>query len=415
MTERTHGATKTKARIVYVLLARGINPYYLSRAMTGLSIGVNAHLLSFVSGYRRAGVSQYTEQIVRHFMGTLPQANDALTVFAGRATPPDGYVPDGVRWVSSRLPTGHAPGRILWEQIVAPMVSARASLNVLFCPVNVVPLAGLVPSVVTVHDLAFLAYPEAFHIAKRRYLTAMTRLSVRRARHIIAVSAHTRDDLVYHFGVRPERITVIPNAADKRYRPADTANDIARFKAANNLPDRFILFVGTLEPRKNLRRLIEAFALLSSDDPCVKLVIVGASGWLTSDLAPFVQSRGLSDRIIFTGYVSDDDLPRWYQAATVFCYPSLYEGFGLPVLEAMACGVPVVTSRTSSLPEVAGDAALLIDPTDVRGLANTLQSILADDARRQAMSEAGIARSHAYSWERTAAATLAVIRDAARH
>jgi len=415
MTERTHGATKTKARIVYVLLARGINPYYLSRAMTGLSIGVNAHLLSFVSGYRRAGVSQYTEQIVRHFMGTLPQANDALTVFAGRATPPDGYVPDGVRWVSSRLPTGHAPGRILWEQIVAPMVSARASLDVLFCPVNVVPLSGLVPSVVTVHDLAFLAYPEAFSTAKRRYLTAMTRLSVRRARHIIAVSAHTRDDLVYHFGVRPERITVIPNAADERYRPADTADDIARFKAANNLPDRFILFVGTLEPRKNLRRLIEAFALLSSDDPSVKLAIVGASGWLTSDLAPLVQSRGLSDRIIFTGYVSDDDLPRWYQAATVFCYPSLYEGFGLPVLEAMACGVPVVTSRTSSLPEVAGDAALLIDPTDVRGLANTLQSVLADDARRQAMSAAGIARSHAYSWERTAAATLAVIRDAARH
>ncbi|MDQ2783886.1 MAG: glycosyltransferase family 4 protein [Chloroflexota bacterium] len=383
--------------------------------MTGLSIGVNAHLLSFVPGYRRAGVSQYTEQIVRHFMGSLPQANDALTIFAGPTAPPDGYVPNGVRWVSSRLPTGHAPGRILWEQVVAPIATTRAHLDVLFCPVNVVPLASPVPSVVTVHDLAFLAYPEAFPAAKRRYLTAMTRLSVRRARHLIAVSAHTRDDLVQHFGVRPERVTVIPNAADERYRPAATRDDITRFKAAHTLPDRFILFVGTLEPRKNLRRLIEGFALLRDDDPDVKLVIVGASGWLTSDLAPLVQSRGLSDRTIFTGYVSDDDLPRWYQAATVFCYPSLYEGFGLPVLEAMACATPVVTSRTSSLPEVAGDAALLVDPTDVRGLANALQSVLADGARRQAMSEAGIARSHAYSWERTAAATLAVIRDAARH
>lgn len=401
--------------MVYVLLARGISPHFPSRTMTGLSIGMNAHLLSFVPGYRRAGVSQYTEQIVRRFMGTLPRSNDALTVFAGPAAPPDGYVPDGVRWVPSRLPTGHAPGRILWEQIVAPIVSARANLDVLFCPVNVVPLASLVPSVVTVHDVAFLAYPAAFHATKRRYLTAMTRLSVRRARHIIAVSAHTRDDLVHHFGVRPERVTVIPNAADERYRPANTANDITRFKTANNLPDRFILFVGTLEPRKNLRRLIEAFALLSGDDPDVKLVIVGASGWLTSDLAPHVQSRGLSDHVIFTGYVSDEDLPRWYQAATVFCYPSLYEGFGLPVLEAMACGTPVVTSRTSSLPEVAGDAALLVDPTDVRGLANALQSVLADDARQRAMSAAGSARSHAYSWERTAAATLDVIRDAARH
>jgi len=398
-----------------VLLAIVANRIPPALAMTRLSIGVNAHLLSFAPGYRRAGVSQYTEQMVRRFMGTLPRSNDALTIFAGPAAPPNGYVPDGVRWVPSRLPTGHAPGRILWEQIVAPMVSARAGLDVLFCPVNVVPLASPVPSVVTVHDLAFLAYPEAFHAAKRRYLTAMTRLSVRRARHIIAVSAHTRDDLVHHFGVRPERITVIPNAADERYRPADSPEGITRFKAANNLPDRFVLFVGTLEPRKNLRRLIEAFALLSGDDPDVKLVIVGASGWLTSDLAPLVQTRGLSNHIIFAGYVPDDDLPRWYQAATVFCYPSLYEGFGLPVLEAMGCGTPVVTSRTSSLPKVAGDAALLVDPPDVRGLANALQSVLADDARRRAMSEAGIARSHAYSWERTATATLNVIRDAARH
>jgi glycosyltransferase involved in cell wall biosynthesis len=379
--------------------------------MTVLSIGVNAHLLSFTPGYRRAGVSQYAEQIVRHFMSAVPRAGDALTVFAGPVAPPDGYVPDDVRWIASRLPTGHAPGRIIWEQIVAPVVSARSALDVLFCPVNVVPLACPVPSVVTVHDLAFLAYPAAFHAAKRRYLTAMTRLSVHRARRVIAVSAHTRDDLMRHFGVPAERITVIPNAADARFHPAADAGAVARFKAAHNLPDRFILFVGTREPRKNLRRLIEAFALL--DDADVRLVIVGASGWLTSDLAPLVQSRGLSDRMQFTGYVPDEDLPHWYQAATVFCYPSLYEGFGLPVLEAMACGTPVVTSRTSSLPEVTADAALLIDPTDVRALAHALHSVLADDARRREMSEAGIARARFYSWERTAADTLAVVRDAA--
>lgn len=382
---------------------------------TGISIGVNAHLLSFTPGYRRAGVSQYTEQVVRHFMATVPYSDDTLTVFAGPVAPPDGYVPNGVRWIPSRLPTGHAPGRILWEQFVAPVASVRAALNVLFCPVNVVPLACRVPSVVTVHDLAFLAYPAAFHPAKRRYLTAMTRLSVHRARRVIAVSAHTRDDLVHHFGVRPERIAVIPNAADERYRPADDPAVVARFKAEHHLPDRVILFVGTLEPRKNLRRLIEAFALLGDAEADVRLVIVGASGWLTSDLAPLVQAHGLSDRIIFPGYVPDDDLPRWYQAATVFCYPSLYEGFGLPVLEAMACGTPVVTSRTSSLPEVAGDAALLIDPTDGDGIAHALRTVLPDDARRQEMSAAGIARSRLYAWERTAAATLDVIRDAARH
>lgn len=382
--------------------------------MTGLSIGVNAHLLSSESGYRRAGVSRYIEQMVRYCIATLPQATDLLTVFAGPDTSPPAAVPDRVRWVSSRLPTGHAPGRIVWEQCVAPVAAARAGLDVLFCPVNVVPLACPVPSIVTVHDLAFLVYPEAFHAAKRRYLTAMTRLSVQRARRVIAVSAHTRDDLVHHFGVRPERVTVIPNAADARFRPATDPEAVARFKQANNLPDRFILFVGTLEPRKNLRRLIEAFTLLAADDTATKLVIVGASGWLTSDLAPLVQAHGLTDRITFTGYISDGDLPSWYQAATVFCYPSLYEGFGLPVLEAMACGTPVVTSRASSIPEVTGDAALLVDPTDVPGLARAVQSVLADESRQQEMSEAGIARSHTFSWERTAAAMLDVLRDAAR-
>ncbi len=385
--------------------------------MTGLSIGVNAHLLSFTPGYRRAGVSQYTEQLLRHFIFGRLDPDDTLTIFVSHGDLPGMGISERnvIRYCHSLLPTNRPPFRIFWEQIVAPFTTSRAHLDVLFCPVNVVPLTGSVPSVVTVHDLAFLAYPEAFHAAKRRYLAAMTRLSVRRARRVIAVSAHTRDDLIRHFGVRPERIAVIPNAADERYRPADDPGEVARFKAENHLPDRFILFVGTLEPRKNVRRLIEAFASLGAEDAAVKLVIVGAAGWLTSDLAPLVRLRGLGDRIVFTGYVSDDDLPRWYRAATLFCYPSLYEGFGLPVLEAMACGAPVVTSRTSSLPEVAGDAALLVDPTDVRDLARALQSLLADDVRRAEMSAAGIARSRLFSWDRTATATLDVIRDAAHH
>lgn len=384
------------------------------RPMTGISIGVNAHLLSFMPGYRRAGVSQYTQQMVCHLMTALPRSDDIVTIFSGPALPPDGFVPAGVHWQRSRLPTDHAPGRIVWEQIVAPVVSARAGLDVLFCPVNVVPLASAVPSVVTVHDLAFLSHPEAFHAAKRRYLTAMTRLSVRRARRVIAVSAHTRDDLVRHFGVNPARVVVIPNAADERFRPSADRDTLARFRAKNALPERYILFVGTLEPRKNLRRLIEAFARIAGDQPDVKLVIVGASGWLTSDLAPLVHAHHLRDRIIFMGYVQDDALPLWYQGASVFCYPSLYEGFGLPVLEAMACGTPVVTSRTSSLPEVTGEAALLVDPTDVPGIARALTALLADGARRRELAAAGRAHARRYSWERTAAATLAVIRDAAR-
>lgn len=381
-----------------------------------MHIGFNAHLLSFAPGYRRAGVSQYTEQVLRLFVTDTLTRGDSLSVFVG----PDKRVHDwfpvrsNVSYHLSHLPTGSAPGRILWEQCIAPIAARREHLDVLFCPVNVVPVAALAPSVVTVHDLAFIAYPEAYHASKRRYLSLMTRLSVRRARRVIAVSAHTKDDLVHHFGVAPAKVTVIPNAMDSRFHPASDLAAVARFKTDHHLPERCILFVGTVEPRKNLQRLIEAFARLGRAEQDVTLVIVGASGWMTSNLAPVVRRHELTDRVLFTGYVPDDELPRWYQAATVFCYPSLYEGFGLPVLEAMACGTPVVASNASSIPEVAGDAAVLVNPTDVAALSGALQTLLADAPRRAEMRRAGIERARDYSWERTASATYAVLAEAAR-
>ena len=182
-------------------------------------IGINAHILSFKAGYRRAGVSQYTEQVLRRIMMDAPVRGDMVTVFAGPDDPADGFVPSGIDWRKSRIPTGSAPGRILWEQAIAPVAAVRARLDVLFCPLNVVPMIGRVPSVVTVHDLAFLAHPDAFHPSKRRYLTAMTRLSVRKARQIIAVSEHTKADIIRHFGIAEQNIIVIPNAADARFRP----------------------------------------------------------------------------------------------------------------------------------------------------------------------------------------------------
>jgi glycosyltransferase involved in cell wall biosynthesis len=394
-------------------MRRAATPVYNA----AMRIGFNAHLLSFASGYRRAGVSQYTEQLLRHFAATALDENDALTVYGGSDEAARAWMRErpSVRYRASRLPTGSAPGRILWEQTVAPIVTRRDHLDLLFCPVNVVPLAGIVPSVVTVHDLAFLAHPEAFHPSKRRYLTLMTRLSVHRARRVIAVSAHTGDDLVRHFHVAPDKVTVIPNAMDDRFRPATDPDALSQFTRDHHLPERFILFVGTLEPRKNLRRLIEAFARIARADGDVALVIVGASGWMTSDLAPLVQRLTLTERVIFTGYVPDDELPLWYQSATIFCYPSLYEGFGLPVLEAMACGTPVVTSSTSSLPELTGSAAALVDPTDVATLADVLLALLNDAPRRAEMRRAGLERARTYSWERTAAAIYTVITEAARN
>src|SRR4051794_6315824 len=184
-----------------------------------MRIGFNAHLLSFAPGYRRAGVSQYSEQLLRSFAGGAIGADDTLAVYLGPGGQRPVWLTDSERVAlhPARLPTGHAPGRILWEQSIAPVASRRDRLDVLFCPVNVVPLLGTAPAVVTVHDLAFLAHPEAFHASKRRYLSAMTRLSVRRARRVIAVSAHTKEDLIRSYGVAPEKISVIPNAMDARF------------------------------------------------------------------------------------------------------------------------------------------------------------------------------------------------------
>jgi glycosyltransferase involved in cell wall biosynthesis len=376
-------------------------------------IGVNAHLLSYTAGYRRAGVSQYTEQLLRSFATILPDTGDRMTVYVGRTATETRAGHGPVTWNRSPLPTERAPFRIVWEQGIAPFSAARAHLDALFCPVNVVPLAGLVPSIVTVHDLAFLALPEAFIPAKRRYLSVMTRLSVHRARHTIAVSEQTKTDVVTHFGIAPERVTVIPNAVDDRFRPAVATDDLGEFRRTRQLPERYILFVGTLEPRKNLPRLIDAFARIAHEDREVGLVVVGASGWLNSDIAPLVKRLGLESRTTFAGYVGDEELARWYQAATVFCYPSLYEGFGLPVLEAMACGTPVVTSAIGSMAEIGRDAALLVDPTDVDAIANGLRSLLADHEKRTSIACAGLQRATAYSWERTAERTLAVLQRAA--
>src|SRR5262249_44958628 len=159
---------------------------------------------------------------------------------------------------------------------------------------------------------------------------------------------------------------------------------------------------GTLEPRKNLPRLIQAFALIARDDPTIGFVVVGASGWLTSDIAPLVRSLDLESRITFAGYVPDAELPRWYQGATVFCYPSRYEGFGLPVLEAMACGTPVVTSAVGSMAEIGCDAAVLVDPTDIVAIASGIRRLLDDADARAAYITAGLQRAAQYSWDRTA-------------
>jgi glycosyltransferase involved in cell wall biosynthesis len=281
--------------------------------------------------------------------------------------------------------------------------------------VNVLPLAAPCPGVVTVHDLAFVRTPETMRPVKRLYLTALCRASVRRAAHVIAVSQQTATDLQHCFGTPPARITVVHNGVAARFTPR-RADELAAFRQQRGLPSRYLLYLGTLEPRKNLEHLVRAFAqwrTATATMPAthdVKLVLAGAKGWYYTEIFRAVEALGLAEQVIFPGFIPGDELPDWYAAATAFVFPSRFEGFGLPVLEAMACGTPVVCSRAPGVSEVAGDAALTFPPHDVDALAAALEVVVNQPAARQELAKRGLAQAARFTWRRSAETTLAIYR-----
>lgn len=372
-----------------------------------MRIGINAQLLSFEQGYRRAGVSRYIEALLHELPG-VAAPDDAIIAFTSAAQRPAGF-DERIDWIPSRLPTGSPPLRIAWEQTAGAVAGYRHRLDLLHSPVNVVPLAGGGPQIVTVHDLAFHHFPEQYPMPKQRYLRAMTRLSVRRASRVIAVSESTRRDLIELYDCAPERVVAIPNGVDPSYSPRGEAAD-GSFRAAQGLPDEFLLFVGTLQPRKNLDRLLRAYARIAGELGW-PLVVVGAPGWQFDPIFRTVRQLGLGERVRFAGYVPAEELADWYSAATIFILPSIYEGYGLPALEAMACGTPVIASNTSSLPEVIGDAGLLVDPLDVAAMAGEILQLAGDDGLRQDLSDQGLRRAARLSWRRSIEMTYSVYRD----
>jgi glycosyltransferase involved in cell wall biosynthesis len=273
---------------------------------------------------------------------------------------------------------------------------------------NVLPLASSLPGVVTVHDLAFVRTPEKLPPLKRFYLTQLCAASVARAQRVIAVSRQTAADVIDCLHVDPAKVRVVHNGVAAHFTPGDPAA-AARFRAEHNLAERFVLYLGTLEPRKNLERLVRAFARWRQADPDaadVKLVLAGGKGWYFDTIFQTVAALGLAGDVVFPGYVPAAELPDWYRAATVFVYPSLFEGFGLPVLEAMACGTPVVCSSRSSLPEVAGSAALMVDPDDSTQTAAAIVRVLEDAQLAAKLHEKGMRQAAQFTWTRTAATTL---------
>jgi alpha-1,3-rhamnosyl/mannosyltransferase len=283
---------------------------------------------------------------------------------------------------------------------------------------NYVPLPFSGPLVMTVCDLSVLLYPESHppqRVAwfERGFLPAVTR-----AARIITISHYVKGEIVERLGLPPERVDVTCLAADPHFRPMGP-EEIGPLLRARGLPERYVLTVGTVEPRKNLATLLRAYAALPPKlSQAHPLVIVGMQGWVgdTShygELAALASQLGLADKVIFAGYVPDEELPAVYAGATVFVFPSLYEGFGLPPLEAMACGAPVISSNAASLPEVVGEAGLLVEPTDAATLTSAIEQVLSDDALRAALSSRGPQRAREFSWERCARETVGSYQRAA--
>ncbi len=300
----------------------------------------------------------------------------------------------------------------LWTHLRLSWEMARRPPDLLFVPAHVLPIVHPRRSVVTIHDLGYLYYPQAHRLLDRLYLDLSTRYNARAAAHLIADSAATQRDLTERYGTDPGKITVVyPGYDNAVFQPVRDKEAIEAIKARYGIAGDYILYVGTLQPRKNLIRLTEAFSNLQYPISNIQLVIAGKKGWLYQEIFQRVEELGLEKTVVFTGYVPEGDLPALLSGALVFAFPSLYEGFGLPVLEAMACETPVVCSNASSLPEVAGDAALLVDPLDVEGLAAAMRRVLGDEELRAELIERGFEQAKKFSWERCARETLAVLES----
>ncbi|HEX7737271.1 MAG TPA: glycosyltransferase family 1 protein [Ktedonobacteraceae bacterium] len=348
-----------------------------------MHIGINAQLLSFSQNYRNGGISRYIRYLLTE-LARDPGQHD-YTIFVNG---PDTAAQLGVHhprltFVPANWPEEKPAARVAWEQLTLPALIRQRGIEVLHSPANVLPefLPRGCRSVVTLHDLAFLRMPEVLTRPRRMYHRVLTTRSLRRASMIIAVSESTRHDLTELLEIAPQQITTVYPCIEERFTRSVTEEEARAFRQSRGLDDGFLLYMGTLEPRKNIPTLLDAYARLrQTTGTRAKLVLAGGKGWLYDAIFARVQQLGLEDEVVFPGYVSDVEQLLWYSAAAVFVYPSLYEGFGIPVAEALACGTPVVTSTISSLPEAGAGIALTIDPHDVEALAAALHTALTDES-----------------------------------
>ncbi len=305
------------------------------------------------------------------------------------------------------------PGKIyraLTEKYkIAPPLAFMGSFD-LFHGLNYYVPRVKYPSIVNIYDMSFALHPQFFTRERLSDIPPKAAVSSKRADRIITGSIAAKSDIVDIYNVPEDKVVVIPNGVEERFRPRG-ADEIELYRKRSGLPDKFLLYVGTVEPRKNITALAKAYKKLRLKD--VSLVIAGAKGWLYDGIVREIGELNLGERVIFTGRIPEEDLPLIYCSSLVFVYPSVYEGFGFPPLEAMACGAPVITGDRSSLPEIVGDAGLCVDPENVDILAGAMEYLLADEGKRRELAGKGIERAKGFSWKRCADKTMALYRELA--
>lgn len=363
--------------------------------------------IDFTSAAReRAGIGRYTRELIRalsrrdhanQYVLFVPRdAHNALLQFDW----PENFS-------VTRAPLTERVLAALWQRarVPLPVETFIGAVDLFYSPDFLLPPTRARRAIVTVHDLSYVRVPECFPEPLLKYLNRAVPQALQRADLILADAASTQRDLADVYRVPLEKIRVLYPGADARFRP-DVAEDAKSRVRARTRGKPYLLSVGTIQPRKNYVRLLEAFAKIIANCGLqianLQLVICGGRGWMYDEIYQAVERLGLSERVLFTDFVSDDDLPALYALATLFVYPSLYEGFGLPIAEAMACGAPVLSSNASSLPEVAGDAALYFDPYNVDVLAEAMQRALSDESLRADLRARGFAQAKKFSWERAA-------------
>lgn len=369
-----------------------------------LQIGIDARLPT----YRMGGISQY----VLHLLPALAELDrdNRYLVFQSRKAERS-YRPEqpNFRRVQVWTPCHHRRER--W--LLGAEVALRRP-DVFHSPDFIPPAFGAARRIITVHDLNFLYYPEYLTEESRRYYRGQIRWAVAQADLISADSEHTRQDLIHRLGVPPEKVRTIYLAANPLYRQRPAADAVSQTLAEYDLPRGFLLFVGTLEPRKNLPTLIEAYATLRREAKVdVPLVLVGGKGWLYEEIFTAIEAQGVARHVRHLSGISDQALAHLYHGAAVLALPSHYEGFGLPPLEAMHCGCPVVVSDRASLPEIVGDAGLLLPPDDIPAWVEALAGVLSDSEQRGQMIARGYRQAEQFTWGQTAAATLNLYTGAA--